>query len=160
MFTFLKWNHRFGRPDGVPYTLNRHNKVRNYVLGHQELGLDLAPVYDHFVKTRLYSQFEWDKLVKDAQNFKVSKPKEIPSDHIQPDEDMETLDHLFDFLKTVQRDLNGHFDTLKELSSKCEKIAELTTRRESSIALLAGKPALLLSYLTEDDIIHDKADRS
>lgn len=46
---WLKWWHRFERPDGVKYPLSHYLKVRNYVLGHQELQLELAPVFDHFV---------------------------------------------------------------------------------------------------------------
>jgi hypothetical protein len=45
---WLRWMHRFGRPNGVRYTLIVEDKLRNYVLGHAELGLDLAPVLEHF----------------------------------------------------------------------------------------------------------------
>jgi hypothetical protein len=45
---WLRWMHRFGRPRGVPYPLSIEDKLRNYVLGHTELGLDLAPVLEHF----------------------------------------------------------------------------------------------------------------
>ena len=40
--------HRFGRPSGVKYTLTVEEKLRNYVIGHTELGLDLTPVLQHF----------------------------------------------------------------------------------------------------------------
>jgi hypothetical protein len=45
---WLRWMHRFGRPNGVQYPLIVEDKLRNYVLGHAELGLDLAPVLEHF----------------------------------------------------------------------------------------------------------------
>jgi hypothetical protein len=45
---WLRWMHRFGRPGGVQYPLIVEDKLRNYVLGHAELGLDLAPVLEHF----------------------------------------------------------------------------------------------------------------
>ncbi len=45
---FLRWTHRFGRPAGVPYTNWLEDRVRNYMLGWSELGLDLAPVEEHF----------------------------------------------------------------------------------------------------------------
>lgn len=45
---FLRWMHRFARPDGVPYPLNADDRVRNYLLGHLELGLDCAPILEHF----------------------------------------------------------------------------------------------------------------
>jgi hypothetical protein len=40
--------HRFSRPSGVKYPLIVEDKLRNYVIGHAELGLDLAPVLRHF----------------------------------------------------------------------------------------------------------------
>jgi len=45
---FLRWLHRFTRPDGVSYPLTLENKARNYVLEFVELGLDLQPIYDNF----------------------------------------------------------------------------------------------------------------
>ena len=62
---FLKWVHRFARPGGVKYPLTRWNKVRNYVLGHQELGQPLDRVHEHFVVGGLFSQKHWDYLLAD-----------------------------------------------------------------------------------------------
>lgn len=45
---WLRWGHRFGRPAGVPYRLTVDDKLRNYVIGHAELGLELRPVLEHF----------------------------------------------------------------------------------------------------------------
>ena len=45
---WLRWLHRFGRPSGVPYRLTLDDKFRNYLIGHSELGLDLAPILTHF----------------------------------------------------------------------------------------------------------------
>ncbi len=45
---FLRWIHRFSRPGGVPYDLRRRDRIRNYLLGFEELGLDAAPVIQHF----------------------------------------------------------------------------------------------------------------
>jgi glycosyltransferase involved in cell wall biosynthesis len=45
---FLRWIHRFGRPDGVPYPLSLEDRIRNYYIGHLELGLDCSIVTDHF----------------------------------------------------------------------------------------------------------------
>lgn len=44
----LRWMHRFSRPSGVPFPLTVEDKLRNYVIGHAELGLDLKPVLNHF----------------------------------------------------------------------------------------------------------------
>ena len=45
---FLRWVHRFGRPDGVPYPIYTEHRVKNYILGFRELGLDTQEIYDHF----------------------------------------------------------------------------------------------------------------
>lgn len=45
---WLRWVHRFGRPGGVPYPLTVDDKLRNYVIGRAELGLDLTPALEHF----------------------------------------------------------------------------------------------------------------
>ena len=45
---WFRWVHRFGRPSGVPYPLTLEDKFRNYLIGHAELGLDLAPLLTQF----------------------------------------------------------------------------------------------------------------
>jgi hypothetical protein len=45
---WLRWMHRFGRPDKDPYPLTVDDKFRNYLIGHDELGLNLAPIFEHF----------------------------------------------------------------------------------------------------------------
>jgi glycosyltransferase involved in cell wall biosynthesis len=45
---WFRWLHRFGRPTGVPFPLIVEDKFRNYLIGHDELGLDLTPVFQHF----------------------------------------------------------------------------------------------------------------
>jgi glycosyltransferase involved in cell wall biosynthesis len=45
---WLRWLHRFGRPTGVPYRMEWHDRIINYLIGHRELGLDEEPVHDHF----------------------------------------------------------------------------------------------------------------
>jgi hypothetical protein len=47
---WLRWMHRFGRPAGIPYPLILEDKLRNYLIGHTELGLDLAPLLQHYAE--------------------------------------------------------------------------------------------------------------
>jgi glycosyltransferase involved in cell wall biosynthesis len=44
---FLKWVHKFG---GVKagYPLSKEDKIRNFLLGFAEIGMDPKPIYDHF----------------------------------------------------------------------------------------------------------------
>jgi hypothetical protein len=45
---FLRWLHRFSRPQGVPYPLTWEDRIHNYVIGHRENGLDEAEIKEHF----------------------------------------------------------------------------------------------------------------
>ena len=47
---FLRWLHRFSRPGGVPYPINWHDRIFNYLIGHHELGLDPEPLRVHFTE--------------------------------------------------------------------------------------------------------------
>ena len=47
---WLRWVHRFGRPKGVPYPLTVEMKLRNYIIGFTELGLDTAEAEEHFAE--------------------------------------------------------------------------------------------------------------
>jgi hypothetical protein len=45
---FLRWMHRFNRPLGVPYLVSWEDRMRNYVIGFQELGLETTEAREHF----------------------------------------------------------------------------------------------------------------
>ncbi len=45
---FLRWIHRFDRPDGVPYMNIDSERIRNYYLGFTEVGMDTDPIENHF----------------------------------------------------------------------------------------------------------------
>ncbi len=45
---FLRWLHRFARPMGVPYVNVWEDRIRNYLIGFTELGLNTVPVEQHF----------------------------------------------------------------------------------------------------------------
>lgn len=45
---FLRWMHRFSRPMGVPYVNTWEDRLRNYMIGFDEVGWDSRPVEEHF----------------------------------------------------------------------------------------------------------------
>lgn len=45
---FLRWLHRFERPNGISYPNDLSQRFRNYFIGFKELGLDTAELIDHF----------------------------------------------------------------------------------------------------------------
>ena len=72
---FLKWLHRFARPDGVRYPVKDQNKLKNYVHEFKELGLDPTPLRDHFVGELGVEEGYFEKLwnpKKNSTSVKVS----------------------------------------------------------------------------------------
>lgn len=64
---FLRWVHRFGRPNGVTYPLWMKEKVKNYFIGFDELGLDTEQIYEHFMtegKQTRETLEQWHKETK------------------------------------------------------------------------------------------------
>lgn len=47
---FFRWLHRFGRPLGIPYTISWEDRIRNYWIGWNEVGLPIEPMKDHFAE--------------------------------------------------------------------------------------------------------------
>lgn len=47
---FLRWLHRFERPNGVSYPNDLVDRFRNYYIGHMELGLDTTNLVNEFSK--------------------------------------------------------------------------------------------------------------
>ena len=47
---FLRWLHRFHRPLGPPYMNRWEDRMRNYVIGFNELGLDTTEMEAHFAE--------------------------------------------------------------------------------------------------------------
>lgn len=152
---WLRWWHRFGRPGGVPYPLTRWHKVRNYVIGHRELGRALTPIYDHFVKTGLLSQNHWEQILAGAV-----EPDSTKSIVAQDNADCntcgpkvpESLEKWYEQARTSPSDFNEHVPRLRELATGCDHVVEFGKRRGvSSVAILAGQPKRFTSYDTKTD---------
>lgn len=163
----FRWVHRFGRPDGIPYPLSRWHKARNYVIGLRELGLSLAPAYEHFVGGGLLSRDDWEYLAEDPVTRVEPRPgmsttfvasADCPSgcggSKPQPASG-QSLDELFAFVKATPRDLDQHADTIRKYASEAESIAAFVKRREWNVLLAAGKPKRLVVHQTEPDPLLD-----
>ena len=95
---FLKWVHRFDRPEGVKYPLTAENKVRNYVLGFTEVGLDIAPLRKHFVDENNFPKAKWNELINEA-NILYNKSTSTT----QPEEIMEQIQALQSQLSELKK---------------------------------------------------------
>jgi len=142
----LKWVHRFGRAS-VPYPLTLWNKVRNYVLEFNELGLSLDPVREHFVGQRFTAEM-WDKLVSDPIGM-LAPPTVVQQTGsgtvtMQPAD----LDTIYKHTANAPSDINEHIPTLKEFAAKAAGVVVEVVPRvgNSTVGLLAGQPKSLFSY--------------
>jgi len=65
---FLRWLHRFERPNGVPYPNNLEDRFRNYYIGHEELNLDTADLFCQFPQFANCERLNRiDEEIKEAQ---------------------------------------------------------------------------------------------
>lgn len=169
---WLRWVHRFSRPDGVPYPLSVDHKVRNYLIEFQEMGWDTTPIYEHFVKgnnwgldmsqTPTFDEKKFAIIKADPVAFKVNAhaPNGGQGGHMpdKPRQRTESLEEMYERLHKTERDLNMHMPLLKKYAAKCGKVAEISGRRESSVALLAGKPKDFWSFNPEGTSLRDSAE--
>jgi hypothetical protein len=79
---WFRWNHRFGRPAGVPYPLFLRDKLRNYFIGHLELGMDIQPIIDHFSEHA--SRESIDAILDEAMVMGVSWAPPLPEPAAPP----------------------------------------------------------------------------
>jgi len=65
LLPFLRWVHRFNRSSGVPYPNLWQDRIRNYYIGFDELGLDTKPIADHF--TELLGEKEFAPIYSEVK---------------------------------------------------------------------------------------------
>ncbi|MFN9822510.1 MAG: DUF6171 family protein, partial [Planctomyces sp.] len=162
---FLRWQHRFADPaGGRTYRRSVEGKIRNYILGHQELGLSLDRLRRHYVDGlnedpqspinsdgRLTAE-QFDALVADP----VSYPPKTGScgscqSVVKSLADL-TLEQLFEKARSTKSDINEHCDKLRELAAQADSVVEFGMRHGvSTVALLAGQPKQMISYDLHQD---------
>jgi hypothetical protein len=157
----LGWWHRFGRPEGARYRFTMEGKVRNYVIGFQELGRDIEPIRQHFMAEGLPNE-KWQQIVADPVGYvppagPPTAPSGRPVNHPQPSHVFD-IPGVLDFLRANPRDLNEHFDAIIHHAKGCKKAVELAKRRESVFPLVVAG-CEVTSYNEEQDAIQDYAER-
>jgi hypothetical protein len=143
---FLKWVHRFGRVGGPKYPLTMEGKVRNYILGYKELGLDPEPIRKHFVDEIKVPQQRYDMIAADPVNFTpYVAPKQPQVDAIGTSNlghplpvSAQNLGQVAEFLLKNPRDLDQHINAFMRWTMDCDTAVEITKRRESTAFLLAA----------------------
>lgn len=64
---FLRWQHRFRRPNGVPHLVTPQDKIRNYYIGHLELQIPVDTITNYFQFERGFLKEELDHLLFQAK---------------------------------------------------------------------------------------------
>lgn len=64
---FLRWSHRFRRPNGAPYRVCSDDKIRNYYIGFLELGENPDTITNYFRFEVGISQSKLDGLLFEAR---------------------------------------------------------------------------------------------
>lgn len=174
------WIHRFARPAyeiqgrPAPYRVDKWDKVRNYIIGHKELGLNLDNIKRHFCSdaVRFPSNF-FDALVANPEtphptNYGPITPQQAaavggcsgcgtaapaPVTHAIPQQDVPrpqiTIEAWYEAQRISASDIQAHIPKLREYAAKCESVVEFGTRRGvSTVALLAAQPKRLDCYDT------------
>lgn len=154
---FLRWWHRFHRPAGIHYPRSIYQKVRNYVLGHQELGLSLAPIYEHFVASKLLPSDQWQYLLADP-----IKHEHAPGAYVQTKQQLlgptPNLDELLIAVASNPRDLDQHAKLLRAFATQTPRIMAVVKRMEWNVILAAARPQRLRVWQKEAgpilDLVH------
>ena len=151
----LVWTHRFGREHGVKYPLSQWNKVRNYVLEFNELGVELDQIHKHFVEESTFPEREWEELISDPINITHPTNQGVNPALKQSKKSCGTcgrkgkknesatvsftsIEEYFGVVSNTPRDINEHMQTLRELAAQCYSVMEISIRRESTTAFLTG----------------------
>lgn len=142
---FLKWNHRFGRPGGPKYPLTMDGKIRNYIIGFDELGFDREPIRKHFVDEVGVAQLKYDAIAANPLGFNPIPPGP-PKTDVQAKSNLglplpliaETLADVIEFIIITPRDLDQHVNAFMQWAIDCDSAVEVTKRRESTAFLLGA----------------------
>ena len=67
LFPWLQWSHRFA-DSAASFPVSPRARIRNYVIGWAELGLDLDPIREHFFggPSPMFHPHEWNEIVLEA----------------------------------------------------------------------------------------------
>lgn len=147
---FLRWIHRFLRPNGTSYPLSYWDRIRNYVIGHQELQLSLDGIKNHFVGVdKPIDEKSWNYLLED------------PIGHIfAPCSGCQrignTIEEAFAWTESHPHNMGKYMPRFRDLASKCSHITAFVKQKEFDITLLAGHPKVLRVYTSDPSPVHQQ----
>ena len=159
----LQWLHRFARIDPPKYPISDFGKLRNYVVEFQEIERDCEEVRLHFETSHDYTDpndppfyianDDWTRLLEDPVKWEepVTQQACCSGDNIKVIDALTSPEQIMDMVEQIPRDLEKHLQKFKELSQGLDHVTEFSSRRESTIGFLNGRPKKLISYNSEFD---------
>ncbi len=144
----LRWLHRFARPNGPKYPLKLEDRVRNYIIGHQELSQDLTACHDHFTTSGV-SEDTWQAILANPIGYGQGGEHRGGCGSCKKEIEPMDLQKTFEHFRAKPSDFNEHFDAIREFVAKCQHVTEFGSRDYGVIALLAGEPKVLRSYSSQ-----------
>jgi len=156
----FKWFHRFrGKTSKTPFPNTQYNRVRNYMIEWQELGLDTTTMRHHFINERKLPLIQWNTIAQDPIN--VNKPlgatETVGKCHRTPQEGpppSTKLSELIPWMEKKPRYLRDHFGAIKRYTEMSKSVTEFSNIRESTLAFAGSLPEdaeFLHSFQTELD---------
>ena len=153
---FARGSHRFGRADGVKFSLTIEDRIRNYTLAFHSWKRpdELERMRDYFVTQRpdptqpktmtAFAEEAFDAIVAkaiiDHENFVAEQ-----RDKAKPPPPA-TLEQLYEKAKNEPSDFNEHVEVLRKLASECSHVTEFGTRHGvSTVALVAAQPDVVVT---------------
>jgi hypothetical protein len=137
---FLRWLHRFQRPKGYSYPNVWEDRVRNYLLGHHELGLDPAPVEEHF--RGLLGALPFERIAAEVRRELASPFFQFEVAYGIDDGDGERWRDLLDHLRTLGICRPRHFVRDPALAAEAGRLD--AHRATLELALHTGLESVIL----------------
>lgn len=139
----IRWVHRFLNVEPPKYPLHRWDKVRNFVIGFKDIERDPTPIHDHFVKSGLLSQDDWNKIVAGAPAMRMSTSGGCGgcgNKFTAPP----TLEAWYEAARDAASDCNEHVPDLRELTAGARRAVVFGGRHGiTTVAVLAAQPEFL-----------------
>lgn len=151
---FLKWLHRFHRPNGVPYPVWMEDKVRNYIIGMQELGLPTDKVKEFFVDTGLVPRQNYEIILADPLT-PINHRRSSAEVALPP----ESLEAYYFQQHNTKGDLNEHMPKLRALAEQVDRVVEFSHRKDSFLAFASGARVSFTSYNSQVDELLSKVNQ-
>jgi hypothetical protein len=130
----LVWMHMFDRK--IPYPLKMVDRVRNYLIGFEEIGLDISPVIEHFGLDLIEEARRIIANEKESETYITSSFKKLIFTNAEYGAN-EKFVNVLDIIKAQQTNNNIMFLKVDNNSMKCDPIQKV-------------KKVLKLSYTLEN----------